>query len=62
MLIEGKIELIYTEAYFIEQYENQPRFDEISTLLFKYGYRLQDIYNIIYGDGCIAWCDLIFIK
>ena len=62
MLSKSAIDLIYTETYFVEQYEKQPLFHNVSKLLFQYGYRLQDIYNPIYGDGKIAWADVIFIK
>ena len=62
MLSQRKIDLIYSEVYFVEQYEGQPLFHDISLLLFQYGYQLQDIYNPIYGNGCIAWADVIFVK
>lgn len=61
-LEDGKIELIYTEAYFIQQYKDQPRFHDLCTYLFNFGFKLQDIYNPIYGNNCLAWCDAIFIK
>jgi FkbM family methyltransferase len=61
-LEKSAIDLIYTETYFLEQYENQPLFHDISKLLLKYDYRLQDIYNPIYGNGKIAWADVIFVK
>jgi len=62
MLTQNKIDLIYSEVYFVQQYEEQPLFHDISKLLFQYGYQLQDIYNPIYGNGCIAWADVIFTK
>ena len=62
LLSEKRISLIYSEVYFVEQYERQPLFHDISKLLFQYGYQLQDIYNPIYGQGCIAWADVIFTK
>ncbi len=61
ILAEKKIDLIYTETYFRRQYNNQPLFHEISTLLADNGYYLQDIYAPIYGNGSIAWCDAIFL-
>lgn len=62
MLAQKKIKLIYTEAYFVMQYINQPLFYDISLFLHNIGYQLQDIYNPIYGDGKIAWCDSIFLQ
>ncbi|WP_315819858.1 FkbM family methyltransferase [Paraflavitalea speifideaquila] len=62
LLKEGKISLIYSEVYFIEQYEKQPLFHDVSKLLFQYGYTLQDIYSPIYGKGNIAWADVVFVK
>jgi len=61
MLSKRKIKLIYSETYFRAQYVDQPLFYDIAQLLGKYGYRLQDIYNPIYGKGSIAWCDVIFL-
>ena len=61
LLADKKIRLIYTEAYFRRQYNNQPLFHEISAFLAQYGYYLQDIYSPIYGNGKIAWCDAIFL-
>ncbi len=62
MLSTASIDLIYSEIYFVQQYERQPLFHDISKLLFDYGYLLQDIYNPIYGNGSIAWADVIFTK
>lgn len=62
LLSKNKIDLIYSEAYFIEQYENQPLFFEIATHLLSNNYLLQDIYSPIYGNQALAWCDVIFIK
>ena len=62
LLRSKKIDLIYTEAYFIQQYHDQPLFPEIAMYLSKFGYQLQDIYNPIYGNDKIAWCDAIFMR
>jgi FkbM family methyltransferase len=62
LLIEKKIDLIYTEAYFIQQYVDQPLFPEIAMYLLSRGYHLQDIYNPIYGKGKLAWCDAVFVR
>ena len=61
-LLEAKrVKLLYLETYFLEQYENQPLFHDISKLLHGFGYYLQDIYHPIYGKGSIAWGDVIFL-
>lgn len=62
LLINKKIKLIYTEAYFRKQYVGQPLFHDISTFLEPYGYYIQDIYNPIYGKGNLLWCDAIFVS
>ena len=62
LLKDKKIDLIYTEAYFIKQYVDQPLFPEIAQYLSDLGYQLQDIYNPVYGKGNIAWCDAVFVR
>jgi FkbM family methyltransferase len=57
-----KIDIIFTEAYFIQQYENQPLFADIVKYLSNYGYTIQDIYNPIYGMSKLAWCDVMFVR
>ncbi len=61
MLRSGKVDLIYLETYFVQQYEEQPLFHEIATLLHQYGFTLQDIYDAYYNDRHILWSDSIFI-
>lgn len=61
LINEKKIRLIYTESYFIRQYEKQPLFYEIAGFLNEKHYNLQDIYTPIYGHGSLAWCDAIFL-
>jgi FkbM family methyltransferase len=61
MLQEKRVRLIYSEAYFREQYVQQPLFHDISKYLKQFDYYLQDIYNPIYGKGSIAWCDAVFL-
>lgn len=56
------IDIIFTEAYFVQQYENQPLFSDIVKYLFDYGYVIQDIYHPIYGLSKLAWCDVMFIR
>jgi len=62
LLRNGSIGVIYCETYFIKQYQDQPLFLDIAKFLSQYNFKVQDIYNRIYGNGSIAWCDTIFIK
>jgi FkbM family methyltransferase len=62
LLKAQKIGLIYSETYFVQQYENQPLFHDISKFVFSYDYMLKDIYAPIYGKGNLAWGDVIFVK
>jgi FkbM family methyltransferase len=61
LLSQRKIKLIYTEAYFKEQYENQPLFFQICEYLLKRGFYLEDIYNPYYNQQQILWCDALFV-
>lgn len=61
LLANGKIKIIFTEAYFVQQYINQPLFYEIASLLIKYDFVLQDIYDPYYSPQNILWCDAMFI-
>jgi FkbM family methyltransferase len=62
LLRENKIGLIYSEAFFVKQYESQPLFHEIAGFLYEFDYRLQDIYAPMYGKGHVVWADVIFTK
>lgn len=62
LLANKCIDIIYTEAYFVQQYKNQPLFYDIAAFLRKHDYVLQDIYNPIYGKNKLAWCDAVFIR
>lgn len=61
LLLDKRIEIIYLETYFIQQYVNQPLFFEIAEYLRSFGYSLQDLYNPIYGNSRLAWCDAVFV-
>lgn len=61
MIKKRAIKIIYLEAYFIQQYKRQPLFFDTAEFLIANNYVLQDIYNPIYGHGCLAWCDAVFI-
>jgi hypothetical protein len=62
LLHSGRIDIIFCEAYFIQQYSDQPLFFEIATYLSQFEYHLQDFYNPYYGNGSLAWCDALFIR
>ena len=62
MLKKGNIKLIYTETYFKQQYVNQPLFHDISQLLYKYNFVLQDMYDPYFSKNNMLWCDSIFIN
>jgi FkbM family methyltransferase len=61
LLKEQKVDIIYSETYFLQQYEKQPLFHDISKFLVDYHYELKDIYSPIYGKGNLAWGDVIFV-
>jgi FkbM family methyltransferase len=58
LLQKNKIGLIYSETFFINQYELQPLFHDLSKFLQPFGYYLQDIYSPVYGKGSLAWADV----
>ena len=62
LLKQKKIDFIFCETYFIQQYEAQPLFYDISNYLITLDYVLQDVYHPIYGNGKIAWCDSLFVR
>lgn len=61
-LKDGRIKLIYTEAFFECQYVDQPLFDTIFGFLRQYGFVLQDIYDPFYSSTQLVWCDAIFLS
>lgn len=61
LLHHKQVQNIYSEVYFMEQYESQPLFHDISKFLYGFDFSLQDIYSPIYGKGKLAWGDVIFI-
>ncbi len=61
MLSSQKINLIYFETYFQQQYVDQPLFYKMGQKLFEHQYYLQDLYSKIYGNDNLVWCDAIFL-
>lgn len=62
LLLGKRIDFIFLESYFIQQYVDQPTFFDISNFLISMDYCLQDLYHPIYGNGKIAWCDSLFVR
>lgn len=50
MLESNSIQIIYTEAVFVQKYKDQPLMVDLWNLLLKYGYRLHSIYDMKSGD------------
>src|SRR5258708_4570153 len=61
LLTTKKIKTIFSEVFFVEQYESQPLFHDISKFLYDNGFLIQDVYSPFYGNGCLAWADAIFV-
>lgn len=63
MLKRQAISVIYSEAFFLPFYKDQPLFGEISAYLSSHGYRLHGIYNPTFSGqtGRLQWSDCIFV-
>lgn len=61
LLEKKRIKLIYLETWFVRQYVGSPLFHDIAAHLSGHGYTLQDLYNPIYSNGSLAWCDAVFL-
>lgn len=64
LLRDQKIDLIYSEVYFLPFYENQPLFEDIISFLSQFGYRFFYPYNFVFGSktGRLQWGDAIFVR
>ena len=63
MLINDKIDCIYTEILFSPLYEKQTDFFGIYEYLKDKGYHLFGMYNLTHcNNGLLAWGDAIFIN
>ncbi len=62
--LEGrKIDLIFIEVEFVELYEKQPLFHDISAYLHLKGYHLYSLYNMsISSKGQLIYGDAVFIS
>lgn len=61
---QAKVDLLYTEVYFVPMYINQPLFGDLACQLAKWDYKLHLIYNqIINGiSGRPLWADALFVS
>ncbi|KIA85245.1 FkbM family methyltransferase [Flavobacterium sp. AED] len=58
-----KIDLIYVEVEFLQLYENQPLFHELSLYLHSHGYYLYSLYNIsVSKKGQMIYGDAVFLN
>lgn len=61
LLAAKRIGLIYTEAFFQEQYKAQPLFEDLAAFLRDFDYHVEDIYEPYYNQKFLLWCDVIFL-
>jgi FkbM family methyltransferase len=63
MLSRGKVAVILTEVLFAQLYEGQSYFQDLYADLWKYGFRLANIYNpSVNNRHFISWCDALFVN
>jgi len=64
LLENNKIDLIYTESFFLPFYKDMELFGDIASFLFKFGYKFHSLYNEVNSghSGRLQWCDAIFIS
>jgi FkbM family methyltransferase len=62
LLKHGRVQLLFIETYFLQQYINQPLFTEITDYLNSFGFIIQDLYDPYFVNDCLAWCDTIYIR
>lgn len=56
------IDLIFVQVDFLQLYENQPLFQDLSAFLNSYDYYLYSLYNISFSKiGQIIYGDAIFL-
>ncbi|MFH1321422.1 MAG: FkbM family methyltransferase [Bacteroidota bacterium] len=62
LLSQNKISLIYTEVEFMNIYEDQPLFHDVSLYLHSFGYQLYNIYNPWFAKQRLLWADALFLS
>jgi hypothetical protein len=60
MLSEGRIDLVYFEVIFSDQYRGRP-FGDACNLLLRHGYRLVSFYEMFRQNGLLSWTDALFV-
>ena len=61
MMQQARIQLIFTEVIFNDQYEGQPEFDEMYRYLVDRGYRLVSFYEFFFRNKRAAFTDAMFV-
>ena len=63
LLINRKVDLIYTEAFFISHYTGSPLFHDIAQHLHDLDYTLYRIYKMHHGkNGQLCYCNALFVS
>jgi FkbM family methyltransferase len=64
LLRQQAVSVIYSEAFYLPFYKEQPLFGDISAYLSSHGYRLHGIYNPTFSGqtGRLQWSDCIFVS
>jgi FkbM family methyltransferase len=64
MLSQGKIGIIYAEAFMLPFYQDQPMLGHICEYLSEFHYVLHGIYNVAFSSrsGRCTWMDTIFVS
>lgn len=62
LLTAGKVSFIMLEINFIPLYVGQPAFFELDAFLNKRGYALVDLYEKIWVENRLAWCNGLYQK
>lgn len=61
MLKSARIQLVFTEVIFNDQYEGQAEFDEMFRYLVDRGYRLVSFYEFFFRNKRAAFTDAMFV-
>lgn len=64
LLSEQRIGIIYTEAFMLPFYKDQPLLGDICKLLAQFGYQIHNFYNLSFSgnSGRCTWMDVIFVS
>nr|WP_246437564.1 FkbM family methyltransferase [Prosthecobacter vanneervenii] len=62
LLAAGRVNFIMLEINFIPLYVGQPEFFELDSFLSKRGYALVDLYEKIWVENRIGWCNGLYQK